>query len=95
MSDNLRDRIAAVLNRHKTADVYDEWADCQCGHVGTRWDDHVADAVIEALGLRREWGALDDNDEGALAEDRDDLRPWPSETIKCRWITDWEVAPGE
>lgn len=52
MSDNLRDRIAAVLNRHKTADVYDEWADCQCGHVGTRWDDHVADAVIEALNLR-------------------------------------------
>lgn len=46
----LRDRIAAVLNRHKTADRYDEWADCQCGHVGTRWDDHVADAVIEALG---------------------------------------------
>lgn len=27
MTDSLRDRIAAVLNRHKTADVYDECAD--------------------------------------------------------------------
>ena len=53
MTDTLRDLIAAVLNRHKTADVYDEWADCQCGHVGTRWDDHVAEAVITELQLTK------------------------------------------
>jgi hypothetical protein len=51
---SLRARIAAVLNHHKTGDVYDEWADCQCGHVGTRWDDHVADAVIAELGLTQQ-----------------------------------------
>jgi hypothetical protein len=50
----LHNRIAKVLNRHKTDDQYDEWADCQCGHVGQRWDDHVADAVIAELGLIRD-----------------------------------------
>lgn len=48
--DDLRTRIAAVLNSHKADDRYDEWSDCQCGNVGTRWDDHVADAVIRELG---------------------------------------------
>lgn len=52
---SLRNRIAAVLNRHKAdGDRYNEWSDCQCGHVGTRWDDHVADAVIAELGLEVE-----------------------------------------
>jgi hypothetical protein len=54
MIDDLRTRIAAVLNTHKPDDRYDEWADCQCGHVGTRWDDHVADAVIAELGLQKQ-----------------------------------------
>ena len=50
MTDDPRTRIAKVLNQHKTDDQYDEWADCQCRHVGQRWDDHVADAVIAELG---------------------------------------------
>lgn len=49
--DDLRTRIAAVLNSHKADDRYDEWSDCQCGNVGTRWADHLADAVIAALGI--------------------------------------------
>ena len=53
MSDNLRDRIAAVLDKHypQTTGYQDELTDwCQCGLPR----DHVADAVIEALALKRE-----------------------------------------
>ena len=51
MSDNLRDRIAKVLNKHypQTTGYQDELTDwCKCGLPR----DHVADAVIEALGLK-------------------------------------------
>lgn len=64
MSDNLRDRIAAALDQHKT-DPYDEWT-CQCSNSGTRWADHLADAVIRELGLKHScrecggWGPMDD-----------------------------------
>lgn len=51
MSD-LRARIAAVLDQHKT-DLYDEWT-CQCNSTGIRWADHVADAVIRELKLTPE-----------------------------------------
>jgi hypothetical protein len=59
------------------------------------WDDEclrLADALIGELGLRREWGALTDDDEGVLSDTRDDLKPWGTETIKTRWITDWQEA---
>ena len=47
MTDNLRDRIAAVLEQHKT-DPYSDW-DCECGGTtGMKWRDHAADAVIAA-----------------------------------------------
>jgi hypothetical protein len=49
MTDNLRDRIAAVLDKHypQTTGYQDELSDwCRCG----LRRDHVADAVIEALG---------------------------------------------
>jgi hypothetical protein len=48
-----------------------------------------ADAVIEALGLRPEWGALDATDSGVLADTREELKPCPRETIKTRYITEW------
>ena len=45
MTDTLRDRIAAVLEQHKT-DPYSDW-DCECGGTtGMKWRDHAADAVI-------------------------------------------------
>ena len=69
-------RIAAVLNHHKTDDRYDEWADCQCGHVGSRWDDHVADAVIAALGMRAE------------VDDKAAFRMEPS---RHRFVTEWRT----
>lgn len=52
VESSLRDRIAAVLDSHKT-DPYSDW-DCECGLTGIKWRDHVADAVIAALGLREE-----------------------------------------
>lgn len=82
-SDNtsLRDRIAAVITDGVVAGD---------GHGA------IADAVIAELGLRREWGALDDEDNGTLADTREALTPpWGGETIKHRWITDWEAADDE
>lgn len=55
MTDNLRDRIAAVLNRHYPITTHaDESPDhlCRCGLPR----EHVADAVISELGLPPTWG---------------------------------------
>lgn len=80
MSD-LRSRIAAALEMaDKTPLPFDD------GPVGY---DHLADAVIRELQLRPEWGALDGEDNGTLADTREELKPWPGETVKCRYITGW------
>jgi len=55
MTDNLRDRIAAVIRDHPQGQ---EWGipdeECtQCPPLrGIDWAQHVADAVIEALNLK-------------------------------------------
>jgi hypothetical protein len=55
MSDDLRTRIAAVLSEHVENQLtnYDaERNECGCGHQGdATYRDHLADAVIEALGI--------------------------------------------
>lgn len=79
MSD-LRDRIAAVIDKHTYGFPHQSY--------------EVADAVIAALQLREEWGALDEEDNGFLADTRDELRPCPGETIKRRHITAWENNPA-
>ena len=60
MTDTLRDRIAAVIRDHPQGQ---EWGipdeECtQCPPLrGIDWAQHVADAVIEALGIYEdEWG---------------------------------------
>jgi hypothetical protein len=82
----LRDRIAtAIKEAHSELNF----------SLADTWDDkclRLADALIGELGLRREWGALTDDDEGVLSDTRDDLKPWGTETIKTRWITDWQEA---
>ena len=55
-------------------------------------DYELADAVIAKLGLRQEWGALDGEDDGTLADTREALKPWPGEAVKFRYITGWESA---
>ena len=82
----LRDRIAAVQRNHAalTPDDLQRWQEqrCLCGHlvvgddleqIVSKWADHVADAVIEALGVRQE--AAFDSQTGQL--------------IGQRYVTDW------
>jgi hypothetical protein len=73
----LRDRIAAVV------------CDMDSLHA-KRWSLDVADAVIEALGLRVEWGNLDDQDGGVLSDTRSDVEGY-SGAIKVRLVTEWAV----
>ena len=58
MTDDLRTRIAAVLSEHLEDQLtnYDaERNECGCGHQGNAtYREHLADAVIEALGLRKQ-----------------------------------------
>ena len=76
MADNLRDRIAAVI----TEAIPDN---------GTTNFLAVADAVIRDLALREEWGSLDHEDCGIMADTREELRPSRGETIKHRYLTEW------
>ena len=66
-TDSLRDRIAAAQAKHHpvysacdTCTDFNVIDSCTCGGWAAgwlvSWDDHVADAVIEALGLYREGG---------------------------------------
>ena len=83
---SLRDRIAAVL-----ADAdgmpWHEWSKAAQDGYQLR-----ADAVIVELGLRQEWGCLDPNDDGVIADSRDQVAEdtcWGG-VVKTRWITDWQ-----
>ena len=51
---------------------------------------HLSEVIVRELGLRPEWGALDDEDSGFLADSREELKVWGNETIKYRYITDWK-----
>lgn len=85
--DDLRTRIAAVLNSHKADDRYDEWSDCQCGNVGTRWDDHVADAVIREL----ETGYVLVPKNVTLVQWADEaFKGQPEGAFKYEHVTEWE-----
>lgn len=57
MSDTLRTRIAAVLAKHidrQLTNYGNEREECGCGQQGNAtYREHVADAVIRALGQRR------------------------------------------
>lgn len=93
VNTDLRALIAAILVDALAADTADQLLAIRYGGSTqaqlTIDCGPLADAVIEVLGLRREWGALDDNDEGVLADARDELKPWGAETVKTRYITDW------
>lgn len=100
MSDDLRTRIAAVQASHHHWD-YAGALTCACGEdfgvddagweaAVTDWAQHVADAVIRELGLRQEWGALDETDSGCIYDSADEVRTLPRETVKSRYVTEWE-----
>ena len=75
----LRDRIAAAL---KAAD--ESWDEVSNPYLGQ------ADALIEQLGLRPEWGALDSDFGGTLADSPEELKLYGGESIMRRYITEWE-----
>lgn len=53
----------------------------------------IANAVIDRLGLYQEWGLLDHEDGGILYDNRGQAmtaQHLPGETLKTRWITDWQ-----
>ena len=74
MTDNLRDRIAAVLYDRalSRARMSWQWADLKSGEARSRWLAD-ADAVIEALGVHQE--AAFDSQTGQL--------------IGHRYVTEW------
>ena len=86
MGEDLRTRIAAAIYG-----VQKPWDGFQFAELSTPTQSlyqEQADAVIQALGLRIEYGALDHTDSGLLS-DANDLTPLRGETIKTRYITDW------
>lgn len=91
MSD-LRARIAdALLGDHCVQGMTAPCDDCRAHAL------RQADAVIAELGLRDEWGALDHDMGGVLADTREEITAQPlhhSERIMHRYITDW-TADGQ
>ena len=82
-NSELHDRIAAIMWKHRCAQCDHDFDDDQS------WFTHLAGALITELGLHPEWGALDDENGGTLADTREELKAWPGETIKRRYITEW------
>lgn len=51
----------------------------------------ATNTLINELNLKPEWGSLDDNNDGILADTREELRViGKGETIKLRYVTEWE-----
>jgi hypothetical protein len=86
---DLRTRIAKVLyERLMSRSAWARPWDTLYPDMQKLWLDD-AGAVISELGLRQEWGALDDTDSGALYDDPTEIRLYGDETAKTRYITEW------
>lgn len=105
MSDNLRDRIAAVQRAHRMTYALAEprIPRCACGWVSPEehctWTDHpehVADAVIRELGLRRETRTLEDGYGGISTDYKTGIttRHFKPPTRQTRYVTDWFADDG-
>lgn len=93
MTDNLRDRVAAVLS----AALAVQQREISEFQVWQSFDMHrLTDALLTELGLRPEWGLLDDTDSGRLYDSRAEAcaaKALPRETLRIRMITDWVDVP--
>ena len=76
--NRIRQQIIKIIAETGTLAHLNEW-------------ETIADAMINKLGLRPEWGSLDEEDGGVLADTREELKTWPGETVKRRYITPWTV----
>jgi len=57
-------------------------------HLNTESAWLLADELIRVLPLRREWGALDENQDGVLGDTHDDVTGFGG-TVHTRYITTW------
>ncbi len=121
-SDDLRTRIAAVAEAHEPCGL-SGGIDCNCGQgfrpdsgswveraVGASqlWSQHVADAVIRELGMRREWLVFNANGGGRICDSErlarvllnQPVRPpgvedpgrMPYVAVEVRYVTEWTTT---
>lgn len=86
-----RDKIAAVISEHGQAHPFHWPPTCLCGWVNdslgdqTTHSEHVADTVVEQLGLTEERSAYANIvDPGRLKQ-----------PLSRRWVSGWSVVGGE
>lgn len=100
----LRVRLEAVLHEHRDyfANKDQTAVECMCGWEGAdpnaSWAAHVAEVLLQALGLREAWGVVTDMGiatERPWTEEqaRRAAAKWPDMTVRRRWVSDWEVQP--
>jgi hypothetical protein len=53
---------------------------------------HLSEVLVRELGLRQEWGALDEEDSGILYDDLAEVKVSSGEVLKVRHITDWNIV---
>jgi len=83
---DLRNALADELANHG-----ERGAGCWCG--GTEWggdyDCHLADVVLNFLGLQQQWGKLDENEDGVLADTKEEVMDVVGGKLRCRYVTPW------
>ena len=80
MSDNLRDKIAAIVGTHEHWQRLGVRWECACGAevpLKVQIDAHIADVLIRELGLH---------------EEVDDKAAFRMEPSRSRYVTDWTTA---
>lgn len=90
MTDDITVRIADILTGHmiRTDINHPSFRRCRCGYHGTaehsdleeliEWRQHVAEQIVQQLGLEQEYEKYD--------EDGDPITPY------MRWCTTWELV---
>lgn len=99
VTDSLRDRVAAVQRAHQLGRNEHLQTACSCGwqsstpgNTSIEHNDHVAYAVIAALGLKHEHRSLGDGEGGVsinykTGKRTSHFRPC---TRQHRYVTEWE-----
>jgi hypothetical protein len=79
--------------RNRVAEILDSVYFPGSGINSSQLSRDAAEALIQELKIRPEWGSLDENNDGILADTKEELSTVTKhETIKSRYITEWEPA---
>jgi hypothetical protein len=60
------------------------------GGGGLAFSRHAADSVINTLGLKLEWGKLDENEEGILADTKEKVMDSVGGKLMRRYVSSWK-----